>query len=417
MVIVTRHDGVKFIAQAYREQLLTPNKRALLHEIRHLSSQQGQFVCFMRNMKRELEAIFSKEQGFLLGELVWDYFGRPDNLIYCESIAQSANCFLVIVRQGSVYFDNKLPCEQVSSELMPILADNHPYEIYTYGDVPLRNTETFGNATFTLPKKLIGSFNHLKNAVFPVLLTSSEFELQPLPQALRSKYLRHNRIFVIFSVFVLLMIAGWALLPSSHSTKVPVKTTIISTAYEQALMTPSPDRVIHELAQKIDELYLIPGWEVVKINYNNNNYIITLHSDDGDVWYLTNWAKQHYYDVHMTPDGMQLQLRSSLLSRQLPAHYAIFQTEMDVLIRRLSPVLPGNAIAVGDIQQVGLLQKVDVTLNLSDVSPDVFNLIGQELNALPVSISMDLQLKDGLISGKLQLSLWGIPARNVQNKS
>ena len=409
MIVVTRNDGVKFIAQAYREQLLTLNKRILLQEIRHLSSQQGQFVCFMRNMKRELEAMFSKEQGFLLGELVWDYFGRPDNLIYCEAIANSATCFLVIVRDGSVYFDNKLPCEQVSKEIVSILADNHTYDIYTYGDVPLRDTETFGNATFMLPKKLIGSFNHLKNPVFPTLLTSSEFELQPLPQALRSKYLRHNRIFVIVSAIVLALITGWVLLSPSHTVIAPIKTTVVtSSAYEQALTTPAPDRIMSEVSQKIEQLYLLPGWEVVKISYNGGGYDMTLHSDDGDVWYLRNWAQQHAYGFQMTPEGAQLQLTSSLVNRALPTDYAIFQSSMDVLMRRLSQVLPNSAIAVSNMTQFGSIQKTDVTLSLSDVSPDVFNLIGQELSALSLSLSvMDLQLKDGLISGKLQLSLWG----------
>lgn len=414
MIIVTRQDGVRFIAQAYREQLLTANKRLLLQEIRRLASQQGQFVCFMRNMKRDIEAMFSKEQGFLLGELVWDYFGRPDNLIYCESIAQSATCFLIIVRQGSVYFDNKLPCEQVTQEIMPILADTHPYEIYTYGDVPLRDTETFGNATFTLPKKLVGSFNHLKNPVFPSLLTSSEFELQPLPQALRSKYLRHNRVIVILIALLLAVITGWALLWSSHPVvTASVKTVVAPPAYEQALMTPAPDRLMNEMTHKIEELYLIPGWEVSRIRYEGQRYNITLNSTDGDVWYLRNWALEHLYDFHLMPQGVQLQSTSSLSIRQLPDQYAPFQISMDTLVQRLSQVLPNQAVVVGNIAQLGSLQQAEITLNLNDISPDVFNLIGEELKTLSLSlILMDLQVKEGLISGKLQLSLWGSAAHN-----
>lgn len=414
MIVVTRQDGVRFIAQAYREQLLTGNKRLLLQEIRHLALQQGQFVCFMRNMKRDIEAMFSKEQGFLLGELIWDYFGRPDNLIYCESIAQSATCFLVIVRQGSVYFDNKLSCEQVNQEIMPILADNHPYEIYTYGDVPLRDTETFGNATFTLPKKLVGSFSHLRNPVFPSLLTSSEFELQPLPRALRSKYLRHNRVIVILIALLLTLIMGWALLWSSHSVVTPpVKTVVTPTAYEQALMTPAPDRLMNEVTQKIEELYLIPGWEVSRIRYDGLGYNITLNSADGDVWYARNWALQHSYDFHLVPQGVQLHAKSSLSVRQLPGQYAPFQASMDTLMQRLSQVLPNQAAVVGNIAQFGSLQQAEITLNLNDISPDIFNLIGEELKSLSLSlVLMDLQIKEGLISGKLQLSLWGCAAHN-----
>ncbi len=411
MIVIRRDDGVKFIAQVYREQLTVKSKRLLIQEIRMLSAQHGQYVCLMQRGRNTLEVSFSQEPGFLLAELVWDYFGRIDNMIYCEALNNCAHCLLVVIRSGSVYLANKLPADHIQKELMPLLVDNQLYDIYTFGDVPLRDVETFGGATFTLPKKRVNQFHYLKDPVFLKLLAAQAFELQPLPDVLRSRYLRRTDVFAVVafvSVFIFAM--GWWLIVSPHADMVSATTGQLKykTSYQVALSTPRPMDLLHELAQHIDHLYLIPGWVVSKITYNEGQYVIHMNQQGGDLWYLTQWAKQHYYDLHVTTNGAALQLHSQLSRRTLPKHYASFDKATDELMHRLAHVLTHRAIHVHERHTHGGIQEMRLSLDVTQLSPDLLDLVGHELDDLPVSLSaINLRIKDGLVDGKIDLSLWG----------
>jgi hypothetical protein len=411
MAVIKRNDGTHFIAQAYRERITVKNKRLLVQEIRMLSSSHGSFISIMRKIKRELEVAISQDQGYLLGELVWDFFGRPDNLIFCEAIAESANCILVVIRDAAVYLDMKLLSNQIKDELTPILADDREYDVYTFGDVPVRDTDTFGDATFKLPKSIVAKFNHLKESVFERLLASPEFELRPLPTILRSKYLRSHSAVLVTAALVIVFGGGWWLFggPSTPQT-MPTQVSTVPhwQNYEVALMTPSPTKMITELGDKIDQLYLIPGWEAAHITFNGEKYQVDMRSHGGDLWYLTDWAKQHYYDLRITSSGAKLTLESHLKKRSLPQKYPNMQMAAETFMARMKQVLTTGAVHVDSSGQHGGMQVTKFTLDLTELSPDLLDLIGQELEDLPLSLSsVDLRLQNGLIDGKIQLSLWG----------
>ncbi len=412
MAIITRKDGVKFLTQVYRERIGITNRRLLVQEIRMLSSQHGPYISIMRKIKRELEVAFGSEPGYLLGELVWDYFGRPDNLIFCEAINESAQCILVVIRNASVYLDRRLLSSEVHDELIPICADTIQYDVYTYGDVAIRDVDTFGDATFKLPKQLVAKFNHLKASIVDKLAPSPEFELKPLPTILRSRYLR-NRIPVLIACAALsAVVGGWwyfsansgALGPAVPLAQAPHQIQ----NYEIALSSPRPSAIFDELAKKIDQLYLIPGWYAARITFSGDKYHVGMRSQGGDLWYLTDWAKQHYYDLRITTDGAELTLESHLQKRRLPGRYPAMQLVVGTLMTRIEHVLKVDAIHVDSTHQRGTMQETKFTLNLKQLSPDLLDLVGQELEDLPLSLSsIDLQLKDGLIDGTVQLSVWG----------
>lgn len=410
MTIIKRQDGIQFIAETYRETLSSRNKRALTEEVRRLAAEHGQFLSLRRCRNQQLEIACGKEPGFLLGELVWDFFGRPDNLIFCEAIADSANCLLVIVQEGRVYLDQRLLTSELREVLLPIFADDHRYDIYTYGDLPLRDSDTFGDATFKPPKKIVAKFNHLKQPVFTQLLVSPEFELQPLPTVLRSRQLRDHRLVFALSAAVIILGGGWWLL-SGSTTDQPLSPTASINAfqnYQLALSSPNPTAVIDELAQKIDQIYLIPGWKAVSIVFDHGKYQVDMHSEGGNLWYLTDWAKQHYYDLRMTPRGALLTLDSHLKKRKAPQHYPLSQKVVSQFEKRLSEILTSDAVHVEESLPQGNMQETKFTLELKELSPDLLDLVGRELEDLPLSLSsIHIHLEDGLIDGQIQLSLWG----------
>ena len=179
-------------------------------------------------------------------------------------------------------------------------------------------------------------------------------------------------------------------------------------SYEVALSSPEPSALIDELAQKIDQLYLIPGWKAANITFSGGKFQIDMQSHGGNLWYLTDWAKQHYYDLRMTPRGAELTLKSHLKNRKLPQHYLDSKTVVADFMQRLSEVLMADAIHMEGSRQRGIMQEIQFTLDLKELSPDLLDLVGRELEDLPLSLSsIHLHLEDGLIDGQIELSLWG----------
>ena len=411
MIVITRQDDTRFIAQAYRERLPALSKRLMAQEIKMLSSQHGAHVCLIRQSRTEYDVIFSQESGFLLGELIWDYFGCPEHLIYCEALSDSAHCLLVIIRNGAVYLDKKVLSADIQKELMPILADSYRYDVYTHGDLPLRDVETFGGATFMLPKVMLNTFNHLKKPIFPKLLPSPYFELKSLSDVLRSKYLRrHSKKVVVTMVSVFALVLGWW----SFSAKQDTLPTAAPTAYvnlsryDTALATPSPRLLLSEIATKLSTFYALPGWEAAHINYSNHQFDIQMKSHGGSFWYLTDWAKRHNYQLRVLADGAQLQVPSHISDRLAPKKAVVIQASLDLFLKRMAKVLANDAVHINATRRHGSVNETQMTLDLRALSPDLLDLIGHEFDDLPISLSsINMHFRNGLIDGKIRLSLWG----------
>ena len=74
MSLLNRPDGIQFVVQPYRERIAIGKRSVMVQRIRLLSEQHGQYVLISPLTKDAVEAVFSKESGYLLGESVWTYF-------------------------------------------------------------------------------------------------------------------------------------------------------------------------------------------------------------------------------------------------------------------------------------------------------------------------------------------------------
>lgn len=412
MTAVDRQDGVKFVAQVYRETLPRQSKRLLLETVRQLAKQHGQYLCLYAQGK-VIEAAFSNEPGYLLGECVWDYFGRPDHMIYCEAVGERANCLLVVIRQGRVYLDMTLLSGDILAELQPIFTDKQSYVVYTYGDVPIREKETFGGATFTLPKEMVGQFKQLTDPLFSALIPASIFELKS-PDHLRLASLtrRQDKWLAVGLLLIISMLGIWWFWAPQKPNILPT-TSLLKTSVKQAwqdkLHQPAPATIMQSLVSHIDTLYLIPGWQAVGFHYAGHAFQATLKaSDGGDLWALTDWAKQHFYTMHMDHEQAVLQSTSRLAVRQSVPPILPMADVMNTFTRRFSRLLAADAMHFGSVQQDGKLQTASIKLTIHALSPDLLALVGEEFENLPLTLSSaDLSIEDGLINGTIQLSLWG----------
>src|SRR5690349_14472679 len=118
MPYITREDGERFIIPSYRDVLSAKKPSLLRREVMLLSQNYGEYIALQRKNIQQYEVAFSNEPGYLLGESVWNYFKRPQDLIYCEAIPNTFEAILVIVKSGIVYLDGSFPLDVIVDELV-----------------------------------------------------------------------------------------------------------------------------------------------------------------------------------------------------------------------------------------------------------------------------------------------------------
>jgi hypothetical protein len=402
MTTITRKDGQQFVVQAYRE-VLDKRKRSLLaQEIRLLAEQQGSYVCLRKLADDRLEATFSQDSGHLLGEAIWEHFSRPDNLLYCEAIPGSKQLLLVVVQQGHVYLDMRVPVQQLRVALLPLISKQCDYQVVIAGKVPLSD----------LPKELMTSFKQLDKPVFATLSLPKSAQLKPLALALRSERLTRRVSPLLLSVLALIVIiAGWLFMsaPSTVAVVAPVAPAPMTMlAYNHALLTPAPEAQLEELRHAVTQLYGIPGWQLSHLQFDGQHYHIKVISDGADMEMLEAWAKESRYQLQLTSNGPVLSQRTATVARLAPEKMQPLQPLLTMLIDEIDQLLQAKSVSLGQIQTHGDARTTLLTIHVNQISPEILDLVGRELDNLPLSLkAVNININSGLLSGNIQLSVWG----------
>lgn len=412
MSTLVRSDGTQFVMQAYRELLSATKKSQIVQEVRLLAEQQGQYVRLFKKAQNQYEAIFSTDPGCLLGESIWHYFGELENLIYCEALPDSAQILVVVVRSGSVYIDAQLLGSSLQSELLPLMTGDLKYRIITAGNVPLRKAESFG--TFRFPKNLIESFETLDELLFHRLPSLKSLQLQPLPLALKSEHLNLGLSTpVIILITIAFFLGGWWLF-TPKQVNVPLHQSILRKfsnpymAFYRALAKPAADKQLVEIGDAVNTLYTLPGWTATKLHFSGKDYRIQVIPDGGDMSLVIRWAKEHHYKFHLSSQGVELTYRSQIPSRSKPKTVYSNEQVVTQLVDQLDKLLHHQSVSLGASQRRGNVQETQLTVRLESVSPELLDLVSRELTNLPLELmSVDINLHSGLMSGTIQLSVWG----------
>lgn len=406
MSILTRDDGVQFVMQAYRE-LLTYKKKSLASQrTRDIAAQQGQFVRLFKKEAGQYEAVFSRDPGYLLGESVKHYFNEIQNLIFCESLSNTSDLLVVVIRTGSVYLDAIIPIKNLRHELLPLLTSPQGYQVITSGYVPLKENGLH------FPKELLSALETLDEPLLSRLPTLRTLQLLPLPLALRTERLTHRTLpIATMAVLILMVVSGiWSLFPKPHATP-PITTQAAIDPYDdyyRALSTPSPNQQLAELTQTINRLYALPGWTVTTIHFDGLQYQMTVSSEGGNLESLRTWAKQHEFHYLLTPDAAILTLFSQASKRTKPKVIYPSQDIVTLLIDKLDILLQGKHITLQKITQRGKAHETSMAILLKDASPQLLTFIGQALQDLPVAIhDAHFRITPGILNGIINLSVWG----------
>jgi hypothetical protein len=391
-----------FLFQPYRETLTVKNSSLLRKEVQYLAEQHGQYSRLFKRTAGEIETVFSLEPGYLLGETVWHYFEKPDYLIYCEKLADDKNekdkknIVLVVVRNGVVYLDAKFSRETLTEELNSLLpGDSKKYKVYMHGDIGYK----FNN---------VESVKVLDKSVFQSLVWDSAFQLLPLADALREQHLEdRTHASLAFVTVMCVGILGTLWWYSSQQSKPSVNVNPYE-QYELSLQTPSPATESSALTHGLEKINRIPGWVVTNVEFDGQVGNAKLKSIGGTATQLLTMSQSMGMVVNFSSSGVFVNFASTLNHRALPDKIASAEDTVAVVMDRMARVLPKKSVVVDQTITNQVFKQVEVTISFNNVSPEVLQLIGSNLDDLPVNVSsISVTVKDGLLSGYFKISVVG----------
>lgn len=415
MAIVRREDGVQFVVQSYRELLTHKNPALLKNEIRFISKTNGEYARLFKLRDGQYEAAFSREPGYLLGETVWHYFGKPADLIYCEALPDEQHAVVVIVRSGSVYLDAKLPLAGLEEEFVSLTAGNNRYIVYTFGDVPLTQEPT--PHKFSFEAEQLQSFTRLKEPLFANLPINDNFKLLSIEQAIRTQQIDKGLSpTVIATILILIAALIYWFWPSAQPEDMqPVHDRHTEPTYTpselqaQQLRAPAPVQVLQKLSDIILTLYSLTGWQAASINYDGSSITVAMQSVGGSATMLLAWAKTNNATATLSAEGARLVFPANLPNRTVIPEVMKEDEVTAIVLDKMLQTLPGRSVHINPPTQAagGLIQE-RLAVSFKDISTAILVLIGKQLNNLPVKLTKcSISLSDGLLSGQLELLVIG----------
>lgn len=422
---IRRDDGVQFVIQPYRELLNIKQVSLLKREIRKLARTHGENICVFKRESGHFEAVFSRDQGFLLGETILEYFGKPRNLICCSVLHEKDSALLIVVKDGSVYSDAKVSYAEVFEELAALSTSNEKYDVYIYGDIPIGEgvAEAANNAmggkteTFVLDKRIINSFKILSAPVLPSLRLNNALQLLPLELALTAPCFKNKFTRPIAAVIGLLLVSLFGYLifaPDSSQEQIDNKTGQPHDPYElynRDLATPAPGQILIELSKIIGNFMALPGWDLTGLEYKDEKYVAKIKQNPaGTMDLLQLWAKT--YGIELGGNGGSVGdtmiVSSKLGNRPLPKSIYNLDQVVKIITNKLTLVVAKENIKWGKMNNYQQTKSVELEINFKDFSPLTFDLIGKLLTNFPVRItSISIGVSDNLFSGSIKLTIWG----------
>ncbi len=409
MPYITREDGERFVIPSYRDVLSAKQKSVLKRDILTLSQSYGEYITLQRKNPTQYEVTFSTDTGYLLGESIWQFFKKPLDMIYCEAIPNTSEAILVIVKSGSVYLDGRFPVETIPEELVIFLTQQNNFEIYVYGDVPISQEPQEGK--FAFETSSIKSFTVLEQPIFPTLPLYKIYQLQLVDQVLKAQGIG---VFPTKQLVLALFVIGlgwlaWSYFsqPAPEVVEAPPEINPFQN-YNTLLMSPAPDEVIHQIVNKINVMFTMPGWIPLRFDYIAGSLSVAVRSEGGLTQDLFKWAEEHEAGVSIKPEGMFVNLAIKTTNRPLPKQIYPITQVIGRFVDNLSYVYQGNRLQLSDVASKGVYSQVNVRLAVNNVTPSVLDLIGKQFQGLPFVLqNVSLTIDTGILSGTITFEALG----------
>lgn len=410
MAYITREDGEHFVIPSYRDVLTSRQPSVLKKEIVLLSQNYGEYITLQKKGSNQYELAFSTETGYLLGESIWHFFKRPQDMVYCEVIPNTTDAIVVIVKSGSVYLDGQFPIDTIPEELVVFLTQQNNFEIYLYGDVPISKEPEEGK--FSFEPNSIKSFTRLDEPIFTKLPLIKSYHLELVDQVLQAQgigvFPLQKALILILALIGLWMGYSWLTREGEVQEQVVSFVTNPYQAYFQKLMTPDPTLEVEHVSHLLTKLLTAPNWSPQKIKYENGLLTATMLSYGGTVETLFDWAKINNATVDITPKGMNVNFSATLPGRSQPKQIFPLNQVMAKIIDKLETVNPGNTLKLSSISKTNEFSSVTITISINGVTPEILQLIGEQFKNSPIVIkNMAFDFNGNAYSGSIIIETLG----------
>jgi hypothetical protein len=411
MAYLAREDGERFVIPSYRD-VISKRKAQLKEDILLLSAKYGEYMTFQRRGLAQFEVAFAHEAGYLFGECVWSYFKRPPDLIYCEAKPDTTEAYFVIVKDGGVYLDGIFPLENIIEEVMVFATQKTSFEIYVYGEVPISPEPAEGK--FAFEASAVKQYQVLDEPLFQRLPPVKGYQLQLVDVVLRQHGIGVFPVKYVLAVAVLLGLVwmGYNYM-NMHKQEEPIveipppPNPFLD--YNKTLMAVAPVDQIEMVVVSIMRLVSMPGWVPIDIVYTPDGKLIAnIKSLGTNVELLFNWAARNDVKVAILPAGFSLTMMLPLPPKSgVPDKIYPLDQVVASMIDRMMPIVPGNILKITPYQDKKVYKTTELTINLTEVSPDVVIMIAEQLKGLPLVLKgIALKINHGL-TGTINLQALG----------
>lgn len=414
MPFITREDGEHFVVPSQRDVITVKSNSQLKRELELRSANYGEYITLQKKNATQYEAAFSPDPGYLLGESIWHHFNRPIDMIYCEEIPNTSEVILVIVKGGSVYLDGSFPNDSVVEELIVFLTQQNNFEIYTYGDVPISEQPEPGKLSFD--SSAVKSFTILEQPVFPTLPLLKIYQLQLLSIVLAEHGIG---VFPLRKVIIGLAFLGLGYFAYTTFFETEVQQAPVAPKqaeqvvdpfqfYYDTMASPPPDEEVKQFMDMYKLFLTIPGWMPQEVIYTNKVGTAKVTTKGADVSDLMRWADINNMKVQFEPSGITVDKNIFLPNRPKTTDFVDITTTLANLIDRIHAVYPGNVINFAQNVSNGRTKTTVATIELTNISPMVITMIGDQLAGLPVKIlKISVKVSNNLTSSTIILQVVG----------
>lgn len=415
MPTITREDGTVFTVANYRSNITVAKPSLMKGELRFLASQHGNKVCVVRINDQEVEGVFSKDDGYPLGELIWDYLDRKESLLYVEALTKErANeAVLVVVRDNRVFVDAIIEKDFMRDEFSSLVAENIPMDIHVFGDVPIG--ETANDDKFAFPEELVKSFNYCDSSVFEELTPKPEFELvDPIEAIKRSNVLPRAVSPLVAVLGIAALIGGYYAYTVFTKEEVQIIQEVVRVdPYKEYLTQLQKPTVLSQfdfISQSMRTIYALQGWKPVKLIYLHDEMQVEIQPElVPDVRALTVWAKVYDITYELGDNKSIVKFTSELPNRKDVKTIRQLLENISDLFEEISSNVISAKILIKSPTSKGNYRTAPLEIQLDSASPAILTVLGNIFYGKTATLDkVDLTVNaNGSYSGKIELTVLG----------
>lgn len=180
--------------------------------------------------------------------------------------------------------------------------------------------------------------------------------------------------------------------------------------YTLVMQTPSPSSQISELVRDLEKISRISGWTVLSWDYNGDVASVKLKADGGAPAKLLTATQAMKMSANFSPSGVVVNFGLGLDHRNLSDKMLDAQETADEIIKNIGKIISPNDIKIDHTEKNRVFKKIDMSVNLNNISYSQLQAIGEKLGDAPAKINLlsaEVNNKTQKLTGVLKISVVG----------